>query len=120
MATAIYAHGAGAVEAIRGWRLDGLLHGWILGTALVEMGYADDPSSHSARRELLIDALSDDDPDVRYAAGRGLVCLGDPAALKRLPAALAGEQNAVVRAQVGDAIRASGTDETTDRDASGS
>lgn len=103
--TAVYKHRSVAVGVIRRYWREGLLRGELLSEALEELGYVDEKSSSGERRSLLVDALSEDDPDVRYAAAQGLVYLADRAVLRALLAARAAEQNSIVRAQMDDAIR---------------
>ena len=102
----VYTYGSAAIDLLRSYWDDGILSVTALGEALHELGYVDDDSSHESRRALLVDVLADADPDLRYAAGQGLVYLADPAALPRLTSAMRAERNPIVRAQIEDAINA--------------
>ena len=104
--TVVYTYSSAAIGVLRGYWRDGLLRGRLLGKTLEELGYIDEGSSHVGRRSVLVEALSDDDPDVRYAAAQGLVYLGDPTVVDQLLAARTAEQNVLVKAQIDDAISA--------------
>ena len=101
---AVYRYGAIAVDLLRQHWREGLLRGQRLSDTLEELGYVEDPSSHSQRSALLIEALSMPDPDIRYAAAQGLTFLADPGAVNRLLDASEQEKNLMVRGQIEEAI----------------
>ena len=104
VSAAIYASGSVAVELLRHYWHEGLLCGAHIAGALDEVGYADESPSHGERRSLLMDALTDPDPDVRYAAAQGLVHLADPTTQAKLTETRRAEANPIVRLQLDDAI----------------
>ena len=104
MSGAVYRYGVISVDLLRQYRSEGFLQGERLAGALEELGYIEDESSRAQRRSLLVDALSELDPDIRQAAAQGLTYLADAAAREELLTAVRSEQNPLVKAQMEDAI----------------
>lgn len=104
VSAAVYRHGTVAVYLLRQYWQEGLLLGRALAGALEELGYSDERSSHTSRCNLLVEALSASDSGIRHAAAQGLVYLADCAAIEGLAKAYETEQNALVKAQIEDAI----------------
>ena len=71
-----------------------------------ELGDIDEPSSHSKRRALLVEALASPDSDTRHSAATGLARLADPTASGDMAATLDREQNDLIKSEMQDALDA--------------
>ena len=106
---ALYRYGSVVVDLLRQYWKEGYLQGEMLVDTLEHLGRVHDWPSRLERHAILVDALSVADSEIRYAAAKGLLLMGDDRALNSLKLAKERERNPVVRTLIQEAMTYSQT-----------